>query len=34
MPREAIRLGAASEILPLGDIASKLILWLSQRKAA
>jgi two-component system chemotaxis response regulator CheB len=34
MPREAIRLGAASEVLPLGDIASKLIQWLSQRKAA
>jgi two-component system chemotaxis response regulator CheB len=34
MPREAIRLGAAGEILPLGEIASKLIQWLSQRKAA
>jgi two-component system chemotaxis response regulator CheB len=34
MPREAIRLGAASEVLPLGDIAQKLISWLSQRKAA
>jgi len=34
MPREAIRLGAASEILALGEISSKLIEWLSQRKAA
>ncbi len=34
MPREAIRLGAANEVLPLSEIASKLIQWLSQRKAA
>ncbi|MBU6153536.1 MAG: chemotaxis response regulator protein-glutamate methylesterase [Bdellovibrionales bacterium] len=34
MPREAIRLGAAREVLPLGEIASKLVQWLAQRKAA
>jgi two-component system chemotaxis response regulator CheB len=34
MPREAIHIGAAAEVLPLGGIASKLIQWLSQRRAA
>ena len=34
MPREAILLGAAQEILPLQDIPSCLVRWFSQKKAA
>ncbi len=34
MPREAIRLEAAQEILGLGEIATKLIHWLSSRRKA
>jgi two-component system chemotaxis response regulator CheB len=29
MPKEAIRMNAAQEILPIGEIAQKLIDWLS-----
>jgi two-component system chemotaxis response regulator CheB len=34
MPREAIRLDAAQEILPLKQIAQQLMQWLSSKKAA
>ncbi len=34
MPREAILLGAAQEILPLQDIPGCLLRWFSQKKAA
>jgi two-component system chemotaxis response regulator CheB len=34
MPREAIALGAADEILGIGEMAEKLIQWLSHRRSA
>lgn len=34
MPREAIELGAADEVLGIGEIPEKLIQWLSHRRSA
>jgi two-component system chemotaxis response regulator CheB len=34
MPREAIRLGAAEEVLSLGEIPARVVQWFSQKKAA
>jgi two-component system chemotaxis response regulator CheB len=34
MPREAIRLEAAEAVVPIGEIAGRLLRWLSAKKAA